>query len=168
MVSRKPLTSKRDTSTRSDDERAWTLFGTLLAFISADIGMHKAKEKPKFAPHVVRSLLVLAHQPEFITLSTLAQSLGVSLPRASRICDDLVAEGFLSRQRSEVDRRELRLKLTRKAERFNADLWQVRKTPLTAAMSDFSAGEIATVKKFLETLARNYIETATGEGSESL
>ncbi|HEY9682801.1 MAG TPA: MarR family transcriptional regulator [Oculatellaceae cyanobacterium] len=140
------------------DRRAWRVFGSLLAFISADIGLHRIKEKPKFAPHVIRSLLSLAHHTGPISLSELAQILGVSLPRASRICEDLVKEGFISRERSELDRREIELRLTDEAKKHNAKLWNERKVPLTQTLSQFSEQEIETVDRFLQALAANYRE----------
>ncbi|MDR3615041.1 MAG: MarR family transcriptional regulator [Candidatus Obscuribacterales bacterium] len=149
----------KQTNKSAIDDRAWRLFGSLLSFISADIGMFKSKEKPKFAPHVVRSLLSLAHRTDATSLSALAQILGVSLPRASRICEDLVKEGFVTRDRSEHDRREVMLHLTNEANKFNASLWKERKPPLAATMEEFSEEEIQIIERFLQSLAQNYRES---------
>lgn len=158
MVKKMPLNKTKKTDTAAVDARAWRLFGSLLSFISADIGMFKSKEKPKFAPHVVRSLLGLAHRTDATSLTDFAQILGVSLPRASRICEDLVKEGFVTRDRSEHDRREVMLHLTNEANKFNASLWEDRKPPLAATMEGFSEDEIQIIERFLQSLAHNYRE----------
>lgn len=151
----------------ANDRWAWEIFGRITQFISADIGLHRMKEKPKHAPHVIRALLSLAHSTGHMSLKELALKLGVTLPRASQICEDLVKEGFVTRERSEHDRREIEVRLTELAQNMNAQLWKERKAPLTKTISDFSAEEIAVVDRFLETLARNYRDAINESAPES-
>ena len=60
----------------------------------------------------LRVLLILEHH-EDINLRTLADSLASTPPSTSRLCDRLQAAGFVEREVSSADRREVRLRVRR-------------------------------------------------------
>jgi DNA-binding MarR family transcriptional regulator len=146
------------------DDESWLIFGLILNFISADIGMTKVElgDKPPFPVKFIRAMMLLAHESESITVSRLAEGLGVSMPRASRIADDLVREGMLIRDRSEQDRRELQLTLTPKARKFTSLIWQQRRSAIHRTLNQFDAGELLAVKKFFTALTDSYREEFKG------
>ncbi|MGO4604309.1 MarR family winged helix-turn-helix transcriptional regulator [Terrabacter sp. 2YAF2] len=59
----------------------------------------------------LRALVVLASGPP-LSLGALAQAVGIHLTRASRLCDRLVARGFVDRTDDPDNRRQLLLRLT--------------------------------------------------------
>ncbi|MEU9736754.1 MarR family transcriptional regulator [Streptomyces sp. NPDC048002] len=69
----------------------------------------------------LRVLHILEHQ-DGINLRTLAESLASTPPSTSRLCDRLVAAGFVERVVSAEDRREVRLHLSGRGRGFLADL----------------------------------------------
>ena len=74
----------------------------------------------------LRVLVVLgAHGP--MNLSTLAQHLCLNASNASRTCDQLVADGRISRQGDDTDRRTVVLRLTDDGTRFVAGLMAARR-----------------------------------------
>jgi DNA-binding MarR family transcriptional regulator len=81
----------------------------------------------------LRVLLVLEHQ-EGINLRTLADFLGSTPPSTSRLCDRLLAAGFVEREVSAADRREIRLYLSARGRAFLADLRARREQALRAVL----------------------------------
>ncbi|MGN6606926.1 MAG: MarR family winged helix-turn-helix transcriptional regulator [Jatrophihabitans sp.] len=62
-------------------------------------------------PAQFRALVVVASR-EAVSLGELAESTGISLSTASRLCERLVAQGLLDRTDDPSDRRQLALRLT--------------------------------------------------------
>ncbi|MFF8195303.1 MarR family winged helix-turn-helix transcriptional regulator [Streptomyces bobili] len=88
----------------------------------------------------LRVLFVLEHQ-EGINLRALADSLASTPPSTSRLCDRLQAAGFVERAVSPSDRRELRLRLSRRGRAFLADLRERREAELRAVLAGMPAGK---------------------------
>ncbi|MET7682456.1 MarR family transcriptional regulator [Streptomyces sp. NPDC005423] len=86
----------------------------------------------------LRVLLVLEHH-EGINLRTLADHLGSTPPSASRLCDRLGAAGFVDREVSPADRREVRLYLSGRGRVFLADLRARREQALRAVLERMPA-----------------------------
>jgi len=59
----------------------------------------------------LRALVILSSGPP-LSLGALAQAVGIHLTRASRLCDRLVARGFIDRADDPQNRRQLLLRLT--------------------------------------------------------
>ncbi|MGW2714190.1 MarR family transcriptional regulator, partial [Streptomyces sp. NPDC001356] len=83
---------------------------TLTAVELLEVLWGRASTAPA-SPSQMRVLLMVEHQ-DGINLRTLADSLASTPPSTSRLCDRLVAAGFLERAVSPVDRREVRLHLS--------------------------------------------------------
>lgn len=145
-----------------DDPESWEIFGLLLSFVSADIGIMRAQgvTKPPVSPKLVTAVFVLALQRDSITVSKLAEGLGVSLARASRVVDDLVKEGLLIRDRSEEDRRELQLRLTPVAMNLSNSLWDHRKIAIRRTLNEFSKQELGVVRRFFASIVNSYQSAA--------
>jgi DNA-binding MarR family transcriptional regulator len=97
----------------------------------------------------LRVLLVLEHQ-EGINLRTLADSLASTPPSTSRLCDRLQAAGFIDREASPADRREVRLHLSSRGRTFLADLRERRQQELQAVLEDMPAAKRAALLEGLE------------------
>jgi DNA-binding MarR family transcriptional regulator len=69
----------------------------------------------------LRVLLALDSHDD-INLRTLADHLGSTPPSTSRLCDRLQAAGFVEREVSDMDRREVRLHLSARGSTFLTDL----------------------------------------------
>jgi DNA-binding MarR family transcriptional regulator len=63
-------------------------------------------------------LLVVAGSDEPVDFGGVAKELGFSRPALSRACDTLIIHGFLSRVRTECDRRRCDISLTAEGRKF--------------------------------------------------
>jgi DNA-binding MarR family transcriptional regulator len=66
----------------------------------------------KSADPVEVRVLVIVSARETVSLREVAESLGVHVSTASRLCDRMVTEGLLDRRDDPADRRQLALRLT--------------------------------------------------------
>ncbi|MFJ3231242.1 MarR family winged helix-turn-helix transcriptional regulator [Streptomyces sp. NPDC086787] len=85
------------------------------------------------SPSQMRVLLTLEHQ-DGINLRTLADSLASTPPSTSRLCDRLVAAGFVERAVSPANRREVQLHLSDRGRTFLDDLRARRQQELQAVL----------------------------------
>ncbi|MDO0924935.1 MarR family transcriptional regulator [Streptomyces sp. TG1A-8] len=97
----------------------------------------------------LRVLLVLEHQGG-INLRTLADALASTPPSTSRLCDRLVAAGFVERVVSPADRREVRLHLSGRGRAFLADLRVRREEELQAVLALMPVAKRAALLEGLE------------------
>ncbi|BCL21454.1 MarR family transcriptional regulator [Streptomyces tuirus] len=97
----------------------------------------------------LRVLLILEHH-EDINLRTLAGSLASTPPSTSRLCDRLQAAGFVEREVSEADRREVRLHLSGRGRAFLADLRVRREQALGAVLDQMPAAKRVALLQGLE------------------
>ncbi|MFJ8591998.1 MarR family transcriptional regulator [Streptomyces sp. NPDC093598] len=97
----------------------------------------------------LRVLLILEHH-EGINLRTLADSLASTPPSTSRLCDRLQAAGFVEREVSPADRREVRLHLSGRGRTFLADLRVRREQALRAVLDQMPAAKRAALLQGLE------------------
>lgn len=97
----------------------------------------------------LRVLFILEHQAG-INLRTLADCLASTPPSTSRLCDRLQAVGFVEREVSRTDRREVRLRLSRRGHAFLADLRVRREQALSAVLDQMPAAERAALLRGLE------------------
>lgn len=97
----------------------------------------------------LRVLHILEHQ-DGIRLRTLAESLASTPPSTSRLCDRLVAAGFVEREVSAEDRREVRLHLSNRGRAFLADLRARRERELQTVLRDMPAAKRVALLEGLE------------------
>ncbi|MER8015000.1 MarR family winged helix-turn-helix transcriptional regulator [Streptomyces griseoluteus] len=97
----------------------------------------------------LRVLLILEHQ-EGINLRTLADHLASTPPSTSRLCDRLQAAGFVERELSRTDRREVRLYLSGRGRAFLTDLRARREETLRSVLERMSAGDRSALLTGLE------------------
>ncbi|MBC1707707.1 MarR family transcriptional regulator [Listeria welshimeri] len=90
--------------------------------------------------------------------SELAKTLDVSASHITAITDTLVEEQFITRHRSEVDRRIIELKLTSKAEEFVKEIDKKKKEMIVKRFAVFSDYEQAEFRKLLKKLADGSIK----------
>ncbi|MEV5437421.1 MarR family transcriptional regulator [Streptomyces sp. NPDC052682] len=88
----------------------------------------------------LRVLLILEHH-EGINLRTLADALASTPPSTSRLCDRLQAAGFVEREVSPADRREVRLYLSSRGRAFLDDLRARRERALQAVLDRMPAAQ---------------------------
>jgi DNA-binding MarR family transcriptional regulator len=118
----------------------------------------------------LRVLHILEHH-DGINLRTLAESLASTPPSTSRLCDRLVAAGFVERVVSEEDRREVRLHLSGRGRAFLVDLRARRERELRTVLADMPAAKRVALLEGLEAFcaaaAAQTHDEATGSGSRT-
>ncbi|MFF1281570.1 MarR family winged helix-turn-helix transcriptional regulator [Streptomyces sp. NPDC058299] len=97
----------------------------------------------------LRVLHILEHH-DGINLRTLAESLASTPPSTSRLCDRLVAAGFVERVVSAQDRREVRLHLSGRGRAFLVDLRGRRERELRKVLADMPASKRTALLEGLE------------------
>ncbi|MFG2867450.1 MarR family winged helix-turn-helix transcriptional regulator [Streptomyces sp. NPDC048338] len=101
------------------------------------------------SPSQMRVLLMIEHQ-DGVNLRTLADSLASTPPSISRLCDRLVAAGFVERVISPLDRREVRLHLSDQGRTFLGDLRERREQELRAVLDLMPAAKRTALLEGLE------------------
>lgn len=117
----------------------------------------------------LRVLHILEHQ-DGIKLRTLAESLASTPPSTSRLCDRLVAAGFVEREVSAEDRREVRLHLSKRGRAFLADLRARRERELQTVLRDMPAAKRVALLEGLEAFcaaAATQIHDVADSGSKT-
>lgn len=121
---------------------------TLTAVELLEILWGRASTAPA-SPSQMRVLLMLEHQ-DGINLRTLAESLASTPPSTSRLCDRLVAAGFVDRAVSPADRREVRLHLSNRGRAFLDDLQRRQQQELQAVLELMPAAKRTALQEGLE------------------
>ena len=89
------------------------------------------------------------------SLTAVARHLSVAPPTVCSNVDHLVRAGFVSRHRSERDRRAVELSLTTAGRRVEARIWRVIGEVMASASEDLSRTDVATATRvFRELRAR--------------
>jgi DNA-binding MarR family transcriptional regulator len=99
-------------------------------------------------PHLIRAAIVL-HRAGSLTISQLAEGLGVSQGWASRLCDDLERAGYLERERDASDRRVVRVRLSPMAVERVELAYRWRGDAVEAAFAGMSEADRGVVREFL-------------------
>ena len=155
------------------DEESWEMFGLFINAILADVAVTRAGPPAgvpaKISPKLVRALLYLAqHGGCSMTVSELAEGMGVSLGWASRVADELVEAGLLNRVRDGRDRRIVQLRLTERAAAINSRLWSDREGSIVAALSEAAPDERQAIARFLRRLTaelERHVSELTPQGN---
>ncbi|WP_053852546.1 MarR family winged helix-turn-helix transcriptional regulator [Streptomyces sp. NRRL B-24085] len=96
----------------------------------------------RLSPHQLRALRILESEPG-LNLTTLAESMDIGPPTASRLCDRLEAAGLLERLLHPHRRREVQLVLTGRGRQVLNEVAARRSQALAAVLAAMSPGERA-------------------------
>ncbi|MGW3667636.1 MarR family winged helix-turn-helix transcriptional regulator [Streptomyces sp. NPDC005141] len=89
---------------------------------------------PRLSAHQLKALKAVSRRSG-LTLTGLADSVGIALPAASRLCDRLEAAGLLQRIPHPHNRRALHLLLTPQGSRVLAEIGERRTLDLAAVLA---------------------------------
>jgi DNA-binding MarR family transcriptional regulator len=110
---------------------------------------------PVLTVEQLRTLLFVGRTPD-VSLSALADSLGIGIAGASGLVDRLVRQGLIKRQPDPAERRRIQLSLTADGTaRLNAAIAAARAT-VAAQFESLTADEAATVARAMDILRRQF------------
>ena len=132
--------------TRSVAQKFWVVFPTLMRTMFAET----RKGGANLAPNHFRVLGALARHD--CNLSELAEHQNVSLPTMSATVQTLVERGWLERDRSENDRREVTLQLTEEGRRILSSEHRRLTDWVAAKMESLDPKDLKRVERALEIL----------------
>ncbi|WP_431240481.1 MarR family transcriptional regulator [Mycolicibacterium aichiense] len=98
-------------------------------------------------------VLVMIDTQGPLNLASVAAALDISPSNASRICDRLIKAGFLHRQDSAADRRNISLSLTTEGRQLVRKMNRHRRRAITRALRAMSVKERQSVVNALDTFA---------------
>lgn len=90
------------------------------------------------------------------TISQFAAAIGISQPNATYKVNQLTAKGYLEKKTPEADRREVRLCTSAKFSAYFNDNDESLKTCIAALADEFSAEELDTAARVMQTLAERF------------
>jgi DNA-binding MarR family transcriptional regulator len=133
------------------DECARQLLDTtpqLMRFIRAEMRNHRGHDLsvPQF-----RTLTFISRNPE-VSLSHLADHLGLTLPSTSKLVDGLVNQKIVTRRESKEDRRRLTLALTKNGEDILHVARVATQNHLKVVLRELSTDELSTVVRAMNLL----------------
>lgn len=108
------------------------------------------------APAVLRMLEALAQASEPLSVSGLAEAIGVDQPRASRLVQQGVDRGWVRREADPDDARRTRIALTDEGARLFHGMRGERREALGRALAAFTDEESAELARLLTKLADNW------------
>jgi DNA-binding MarR family transcriptional regulator len=113
----------------------------IMRFIRAEMRSHRGHDLsvPQF-----RTLTFINRNPE-VSLSNLANHLGLTLPSTSKLVDGLVNQKIITRRESKEDRRRLTLALTKNGEDILRAARGATQNHLKDVLRELSADELSTV-----------------------
>ncbi|MGN7978637.1 MarR family winged helix-turn-helix transcriptional regulator [Microbacterium sp. 22195] len=118
---------------------------------AGDVGMRHGG-----APAVLRMLDALAQASEPLSVSGLAEAIGVDQPRASRLVQQGVDRGWVRREADPEDARRTRIALTDEGTRMFRGMRGERREALGRALAAFTDEESAELARLLTKLADNW------------
>jgi DNA-binding MarR family transcriptional regulator len=89
-----------------------------------------------------KTLMLLAHEPDELSVKEISERLGISLPAASRAVDPLVRRRLVARKEDAEDRRVKRVALTTRGRTLVDRLVAARVSSFTTMLEEFSDGEL--------------------------
>jgi DNA-binding MarR family transcriptional regulator len=101
-------------------------------------------------------VLVMADADEPLTLSAVAEGLGIHPSNATRIVDRLVDAGLLDRRDNPADRRQVQMTLTPEGRELKDEVYDHRRTAIAAVLRKMSAEE----RQLLATSMATFAQTA--------
>ncbi|MFF8818940.1 MarR family winged helix-turn-helix transcriptional regulator [Leucobacter sp. NPDC015123] len=102
---------------------------------------------------LMRMLGVLAHSPEPLSISELAEHIGVDQPRASRLVQQAVALGHAEREADPADARRTRVRLTGAGEQLVHGIRNRQRDEATTALAALDDAERVELLRLVQKLA---------------
>lgn len=115
-------------------------------------GAHGGRERFG-GPALLRLLSALSHASEPLTVSVIAERVGVDQPRASRLVQQAVAQGFAEREADPEDARRTRVRLTEAGESAVHGFRGRQREDVSEALTALEAEERAELARLLTKLA---------------
>lgn len=100
---------------------------------------------PRLSSHQLNALTAVRQRSE-LNLTALAETLGIALPAASRLCDRLEAAGLLERVIHPRNRRELQLRVTAHGRRALAQIAERRSARLAEVLAAMTPAQQAALE----------------------
>ena len=88
-----------------------------------------------------KALMLLAHEPEELSVKDVSERLGISFPAASRAVEPLVKRGIVERAEDPADRRVKRVRTTKQGDRLVERLIATRIKSFEQLLDGFSVTE---------------------------
>ena len=133
-------------------------FELVLRLILAGVSIVRRPERAGavagLSPHMMRTIMFLQDHDD-LTVGDLAEALGISLGRASRIADQFERLGVVTRVRDPQDRRVVRLRKTPEA-RAITERRTVRARAVVGLIADFPPEQRAAIADFLRRVAEEF------------
>ena len=107
-------------------------------------------------------LIFILRQGDGVSISSLAQSMGLSPSAMTGIIDRLVEQGLVSRQENPEDRRIVELRATDRGKTLLTNLWERRVGHMSEVLAQLSSEELSTLARGLTSLVK-VMETYQGE-----
>jgi DNA-binding MarR family transcriptional regulator len=104
---------------------------------------------PRLSRHQLRALTAVRHRAE-LNLTALAETLGIALPAASRLCDRLEAAGLLERVTHPLNRRELQLRVTAQGRKVLSEVAERRSLSLAAVFATMTPAQQTSLERGLQ------------------
>jgi len=108
------------------------------------------------APALIRMVEALSSASEPLSVSRLAEAIGVDQPRASRLVQQGVDRGWVRREADPDDARRTRIALTPEGARLFRGVRGERREALARALAAFTDDESAELARLLTKLADNW------------
>jgi DNA-binding MarR family transcriptional regulator len=143
-----------------------TLIGDMYALVSflmrrSNLGAFKAIAELDLSFTQIKALCAMDLDEAEPSLKGLAESLGVSLPAASRAIDGLYVRGFVDRYEDPSDRRIKRIRLTDPGRALTSSLNGARMLAMQSFLGSLTDEEARSLSRSLELILREREEIAT-------
>ena len=103
---------------------------------------------PRLSRHQLKALTAVRYRSE-LNLTALAETLGIALPAASRLCDRLEVAGLLERVAHPHNRRELQLRVTSQGRKLLTEVAERRSASLAAVFAAMTPAQRASLEQGL-------------------
>ncbi|MFJ4923783.1 MarR family winged helix-turn-helix transcriptional regulator [Streptomyces sp. NPDC088725] len=118
---------------------------------------------PRLPPHRLRLLSVIQRRPG-VNLTGLAESMGLTLSRASRVCSAMEAAGLLERRPVTTDRREIELALAPRGAALLTDYQDRRAGQIAEVIRRMPASDLGDLLTGLRSFAASLAAVRDGRG----
>ncbi len=114
--------------------------------------------------HALGILVGAAQSGTTVTPGRLREELNLSSPATTALIDRLTSAGHVTRARSDIDRRQVHLEMTEKAQAAGSRLFAPLAQHITAALDQFSDDELALLATMLERITAATITAKNDAG----
>ena len=133
---------KQSTSAPSPPALARQLLGFFrFAWASGDSEFMREASELELTFTQFKALMLLAHEPDELSVKDVSERLGISFPAASRAVEPLVKRGIVERAEDPLDRRVKRVRTTKEGDRLVERLIATRIKSFERLLDGFSVTE---------------------------